>query len=214
MSLTSSDFETQVFTERFRGYDPEEVDAFLDRVATRFVELEERIVELEERRVELEEERDLALQRAEQGTPAPAEAEQAASTSETENVLRRTLIMAERTAEATVAEARAEAEQMREDARIEAGETIQSANEEAARTRDEANIAASAAWSAASDAAGRVRQAVAEIRAFHEDYRDRVEAVISEQFAYLDRVELPDLPESVEQLGQLDIDEEAAAWGF
>lgn len=214
MSLTSSDFETQVFTERFRGYDPEEVDAFLDRVATRFVELEERIVELEERCVELEEERDLALQRAEQGTPAPAEAEQAASTSETENVLRRTLIMAERTAEATVAEARAEAEQMREDARIEAGETIQSANEEAARTRDEANIAASAAWSAASDAAARVRQAVAEIRAFHEDYRDRVEAVISEQFAYLDRVELPDLPESVEQLGQLDIDEEAAAWGF
>lgn len=198
MSLTSSDLETQVFTERFRGYDPEEVDAFLDRVATRFVELEE--------------ERDLAAQRAEEASSAATE--QVASTSEAENLLRRTLIMAERTAEAAVAEARAEAEQMREDARTEAAETIQSANEEAARIREEANTAASAEWNAASDAAARVRQAVAEIRAFHEDYRDRVEAVITEQLAHLDRVELPDLPASVEQLGQLDIDEEAAAWGY
>lgn len=54
MSLTAEDIQTQQFHVRFRGFDVEEVDAFLERVAENFVlinddkrELKERIEKLE-----------------------------------------------------------------------------------------------------------------------------------------------------------------------
>ncbi|MBH29209.1 MAG: hypothetical protein CL520_03400 [Actinobacteria bacterium] len=54
MKLTSDLLETQQFPERFRGYDPESVDDFLERVAAGLTELQDRLDELAERLIEAE----------------------------------------------------------------------------------------------------------------------------------------------------------------
>ena len=183
MSLTPQDIEKQVFKERFRGYDPEEVDAFLDRVSEQLTELTRA--------------RDEAVARAE-----AAERQATTSAGEQEQLLSRTLLTAERTAEQTVAQAQAEAEQLREEARSEATELRRRAEEDAREERQTAQAAAD-----------RVRQSVAELRAFRDDYRDRVEAVISEQLSVIDRLPLPDIPPSVEQLGEVQVDQIGAGLG-
>ncbi|MCS5673682.1 MAG: DivIVA domain-containing protein [Acidimicrobiales bacterium] len=55
MKLTPVLLETQQFPERFRGYDPDSVDDFLERVATGLSELQERLDDLADRLIEAEE---------------------------------------------------------------------------------------------------------------------------------------------------------------
>lgn len=192
MTLTPQDVERQVFRERRRGYDPEEVDQFLDKVA--------------ESLAELARERDRANKRA-------AELEELSEGArESETLLRRTLMTAERTAQATVAEAEQDAERMREDARREAAELVERAEEDARELRRTAELEAEEQRRAAEEetasnlaesraGAERVRRAVAELEQFRDDYRERTRAVIAEQLAALDRVgELPDLDPRITDL--------------
>ena len=194
MSLTPQDIENQVFKERFRGYDPEQVDAFLDRVSEQLTELTRA--------------RDEAIARAE-----AAERQATTSVGEQEQLLSRTLLTAERTAEQTVAQAHAEAEQLREEARSEAEQVREEARSEATELRRRAEEDAREERQTAQAAAERVRRSVAELRAFRDDYRDRVEAVISEQLSVIDRLPLPDIPPSVEQLGEVQVDQMGAGRG-
>ena len=55
MKLTPVLLETQQFPERFRGYDPDSVDDFLERVAAGLSELQERLDELADRLIDAEE---------------------------------------------------------------------------------------------------------------------------------------------------------------
>ncbi|MCS5683168.1 MAG: DivIVA domain-containing protein [Acidimicrobiales bacterium] len=55
MELTPDLLETQQFPERFRGYDPDSVDDFLERVAAGLNELQERLDHLADRLMEAEE---------------------------------------------------------------------------------------------------------------------------------------------------------------
>ena len=55
MKLTPVLLETQQFPERFRGYDPDSVDDFLERVAAGLSELQERLDQLADRLIEAEE---------------------------------------------------------------------------------------------------------------------------------------------------------------
>lgn len=96
------------FKERFRGYDVEEVDAYIDRVAKAAALVQGRIAELQ-LRVEAAE----AAPRAVTAVPA-ASTEEPAVTDEAS--LTRMLMLAQRTADAAVEEARAEAEQIRRQA--------------------------------------------------------------------------------------------------
>ncbi len=194
MSLTPQDVENQVFKERFRGYDPEEVDAFLDRVSEQLTELTRA--------------RDEAIARAE-----AAERQATTTAGEQEQLLSRTLLTAERTAEQTVAQAQAEAEQLREEARSEAEQLREDARNEATELRRRAEEDAREERQTAQAAAERIRRSVAELRAFRDDYRDRVEAVISEQLSVIDRLPLPDIPPSVEQLGEVQVDQMGAGLG-
>lgn len=113
MALTPEEIEQHAFRERFRGYDPDEVDAFLDRVvgALRAAERE----------------RDAAL-------AAREEAQQQAGESET--LLRDTLVNAQRTAEQTLADARADADRIRQRAHEQAERIVADAQE---RARDAAD---------------------------------------------------------------------------
>jgi DivIVA domain-containing protein len=77
------------FREQWRGYNPDEVDEFLERLATAVEELQGRLAETTER---------------------AERAERRVLDSASDDELRRTLVIAQRTADATLAEADAEAE--------------------------------------------------------------------------------------------------------
>jgi cell division initiation protein len=165
VTLTPEDIEHQVFKERFRGYDPREVDRFLDRVAARINELIRERDELTARVRELS-------QRAGE---------------ESEDLLKRTLVAAQRTADETVAEAKALAEQAIADARAESEQILEDARLRAAEIAERSRADAQ-----------RVRGAVAELRRFREEYRERIEAVVADQLAALDRAgDLPDVPDDL-----------------
>lgn len=181
MSLTPQDIQRD-FKERFRGYDPDEVDEHLSRLADRLVSLQDERDQLVER-----------LREAERAGGSGA----SSGTLESERLLKRTLIAAEQTADRVVSEAESEAERVVGDARRRADELLASARSAADRE-----------WREARDGADRVRRAVAHLRAFRDDYTERVRSAIAEQLAVLDRVgDLPEIPSSVERLGTLSVEE-------
>ena len=102
------------FRDRLRGYDTEEVDEFLEKVAAAVDEL----------LAQLDAAREAAAHAAENG--------------EADDTLRRTLVLAQRTADLAIKEAREEASAMLEDARAEAEQLVGSAREESATLRSEA----------------------------------------------------------------------------
>jgi DivIVA domain-containing protein len=180
MSLTPQEIQRD-FKERFRGYDPDEVDEHLSRLADRLVALQQEREQLIER-----------LRESERSGAAGNN-----GTLESERLLKRTLIAAEQTADRVVSEAESEAERVVSDARRRADELLASARSAADRE-----------WREARDGADRVRRAVAHLRAFRDDYTERVRSAIAEQLAVLDRVgDLPEIPSSVERLGTLSVEE-------
>src|SRR6266851_10222957 len=87
------------FRDKMRGYHPEEVDAFVERTATALDVLQSRLAEVTERAMKAE----AALE----------------SNSETDESIRRTLTLAQRTAEMAVTEAKDEADAIRAEATAE-----------------------------------------------------------------------------------------------
>lgn len=115
MELTPKVFRDVQFREKLRGgYHPEDVDEFLEQAAVGVDDLTERLRQATER-----------AQRAEQS---------AAEASATDESLKRVLLMAQRTADQAVREAREEADAALREAREEADRTLGGAREEADRT--------------------------------------------------------------------------------
>src|SRR3954465_789597 len=110
MPLTPEDVQKKQFsTVRFKeGYDEEEVDAFLDEV------------EAELRRLLAEHESISRAAPAAPPTPPPPAAAPPSAEEPSEAALR-TLLLAQRTADEAIAQARAEAEQVVAQARVRAG---------------------------------------------------------------------------------------------
>lgn len=106
------------FSVKLRGYDLEQVDELLDRVADAIETLQRELRQTVER---------------------AARAEQlAADNAETDRALRRTLLVAQRTADEVIAEAEAAAERRREEAEATARSIIVAAEADAARLASEA----------------------------------------------------------------------------
>lgn len=179
MSLTPEDIEHQVFKERFRGYDQDEVDRFLDRVSEGLSELTRERDHLAER------------VRALEG--------RAGEKSESEKLLQRTLVSAQRAADETVAEARANAEQTVQDAREQAQEILADAH----RQVDENARRVAEDEQRALEVLAYVRRAVDEFARFRREYRQQVEGFIAEQLSVFDRIgELPDVPDGLRSLAE------------
>ncbi|HZQ28870.1 MAG TPA: DivIVA domain-containing protein [Acidimicrobiales bacterium] len=106
------------FREKLRGYHQDDVDEFLERVAAGLDILQERLRQATERAV-----------RAEQ---------KLSETTEADDAMRRTLVLAQRTADAAVEEARQQAEQIVGQAQSQAGQIVSGAQAEAARIAEEA----------------------------------------------------------------------------
>jgi cell division initiation protein len=117
MELTPQRLREVEFKERWRGYDPEEVDDLLERVAAGLEDFENRVRQATERALRAE-------QRASEG-------------SDTDETLRRTLVLAQRTADAAIADADGRAKQLLADAERRAADMVTDAEAEARRITEE-----------------------------------------------------------------------------
>ena len=176
MDVTPQVINEVEFHQKMRGYDPDEVDDFLERVAVAVGQLQDRTREAAERAA-IAERRAAELEAHLRGgqpkptppRPAVAAPAPAVSSEEDAETIRRTLILAQRTADAAVQEA--------QDA---AAKTLQSATDEAERVLTEAqdrarNLLTTAEAEARKTADGTRQRLVAEIIAL-EEARDGLRA--------------------------------------
>jgi DivIVA domain-containing protein len=142
MELTPQTLHAVEFREARRGgYNTRDVDDFIERVAASVGHLNERVREAQARAdaadarlAEMQHELDEVRRR-----PAAAAAPEV---SETDETLRRTLVLAQRTADATIKEAKEEANRVLSEAREEAARTRSEAEAEARRGADTARVTA------------------------------------------------------------------------
>jgi cell division initiation protein len=106
------------FREKLKGYHQDDVDEFLERIAAGIEIVQERLRQATERAV-----------RAEQ---------KLGETTEADDAMRRTLVLAQRTADAAVNEARDHAQQIVGAAQSQAQQIVAAAEEQAARMAEEA----------------------------------------------------------------------------
>ncbi|MCP4962634.1 MAG: DivIVA domain-containing protein, partial [Actinomycetia bacterium] len=135
MELTPQLLETQQFPEKWRGYDQDAVDEFLERVGVAVAELQDRLRSATERVRDLESEPG-----AQFATPEPAFEPMSApksAPSEAQQVAR-ALILAQEAADKAVAEANAEADALIAAANDKATRITAEAAAEAKRLTDEA----------------------------------------------------------------------------
>lgn len=126
MDITPQLLKDIKLSDSFRGYNKDEVDELIERVGAAIVQLQTRL-------------RD-ALERAEH---AESRAANAGTRSESEETLRRTLVLAQRTADAAIAEANTEAQRTLAEAHEHAARTVAEANERASRLLTDAEGQAS-----------------------------------------------------------------------
>ena len=165
MDVTPQLIEQIEFSEKFRGYDPDQVDDFLERVGSSLSQLLVRNEELQRRLDEAE--------RALQEAPAPAAAPAAMTDDEEIEQATRTLMLAKRTAEAAISEARAEAAKLVADARTKSDNATRDASTEAERLVRDAQLQREELIRKAKDDA---EQEFAGQRQHHQDEVDRLEA--------------------------------------
>ena len=131
MDDLSSLLQQVSFRESWRGYDPDEVDAYVDQVSKAVAWAQREIATLAER-VETAETRSDETSDPQRDIPA-------SDVSQTPEGLARTLALAQSAADEAVAEARQQAEQMVAEAESRAEATIAGATAEALQTRSEAD---------------------------------------------------------------------------
>ena len=129
MEMTPQTIRTTNFELVKKGYDPDAVDAFREQVASVVEGAQNQATAMEARAR-------AAVAKLQEVTSQPLPT--APSSSGDTEVISRTLLLAQRTADAAVAEARAEADQVLGAAREEAGRVLDSARSMAARTLDDA----------------------------------------------------------------------------
>ena len=131
-SLTSANFRTVR-----KGYDPDEVDALLGRAAAALEAAQQQATAMEARAraaVARLQEATAASSAAGPGSAETSSAEQMVRVAPDEaETISRTLLLAQRTADTTVAEARAEADRIAAEARTEAESTLDSTREMSAK---------------------------------------------------------------------------------
>lgn len=149
MDLTPQAIRATTFRRVKRGYDPEEVEAFRTRVADHVEQVQGQAETMESRaRAAVAKLQELVDQRgrtAADAQPADDDADGAPdgdASGEQPEVISRTLLVAQRTAESMVAEARDEAARLLESARSIAARTIDDARHEARRASEDERVRA------------------------------------------------------------------------
>ena len=164
------------FREKLRGYHQDDVDEFLERVAAGVEIMQERLRLATERAV-----------RAEQN---------ASENREDDDSLRRTLVLAQRTADLAVQEGREQAARLVEEAEAEAAATTAAAVEDARRLVDEAQTQVRADVEQLEAARRQLQQDVDRLVRYLDEQRARAKAVLAEAARHLDEGLMPSPPSS------------------
>ncbi|MDP2290913.1 MAG: DivIVA domain-containing protein [Actinomycetota bacterium] len=136
MDISPQTIRSTGFKTVKKGYDPEEVDSFRNRVAGAIEAAQNQATAMEARaRAAV-----AKLQEVSQQVATTRDAAPAAGSSDDAEVISRTLLLAQRTADTTVSDARAEAEAVTSQAREEASRVLESARVMAAKTVEEGRI--------------------------------------------------------------------------
>lgn len=157
-----------------RGYAVKEVDDLLDQLAVQTQDLLARMERMEQEQAQLR--------------------TQLAEASETESMLKKTLVTAQRAAEASVAEAREEADELRRRARERVEEMLASAAEQAHELREAALRRARADEADVRRYRRDVEEHIEALRTFASDHRARLAHHLEQQQARLDEMDLPAAP--------------------
>ena len=139
MDITPQVINEVEFHQKMRGYDPDEVDDFLERVATAVTAMHERLREAGERSTQAERRAAELEQRLRE---APTAAPTSSTIEEESETIRRTLVLAQRTADAAIKEAEEEAQGAIRAAREQADQIHRDAQEQAQRLVAEAEAEA------------------------------------------------------------------------
>ena len=124
MDVTPQVINEVEFHQKMRGYDPDEVDDFLERVAVAVEQMQDRMRQAEQRAIAAERK---AADADERPKSAPPVAAAPSTEAEETEAIRRTLVLAQRTADAAIKEAEEDAKR-----------TLQSAQEQVQRLYAEA----------------------------------------------------------------------------
>jgi DivIVA domain-containing protein len=140
MDVTPQLIEQIEFSEKFRGYDPDQVDDFLERVGASLAELTAEVAALSSRAERAEDEAAMLRESAGSHPVAQASSMAGQSMSDEEEIEQatRTLVLAKRTADAAVGEARDEASKLLAQAQAQAEATTRESAAEADRLVREA----------------------------------------------------------------------------
>jgi len=201
MELTPQTLHAVEFREARRGgYNTRDVDDFLERVAAGVGHLHERLRDTGAR-AETAESRLLDAQRQledvqRQGPSAAPVAPMAsvAGINETDDTLRRTLVLAQRTADATIKEAKQEANRLIDEARAEATRTRAAAEDEARRGADHARASVEAELDGLVDQRDALLADLDVLNRHIDDQRDRIRAGIAELRRIVDDTQLAPRP--------------------
>ena len=179
MELTPQRLREVEFRQAWRGYDEEEVDELLERVAAGLEDFERRIREATERAVRAE-------QRASEG-------------GDTDETLRRTLVLAQRTADAAISEANERAAQLVSDAESKAVALVADADAEARRITEESESRLRDNVSSLESARSTLQDDVDALGRYLEDERGRVRTTLQALVERIDadlRTDAPAPPQS------------------
>jgi cell division initiation protein len=158
------------FREKMRGYHPEDVDQFLERVAAGIEVLQDRLRQAVER-----------AQRAEQA------ANDAGGSDET---LRRTLVLAQRTADLAVQEAREQAARILAGAEQQAQSIIGEAEERARRAHEDALVEVKAELSKLEASRQQLQADVDNLTRWVNEHRAHLKSNLQDAIARIDQAEL------------------------
>ncbi len=165
------------FREKLRGYHPEDVDRFLEEVAGGIEGMQDRLRQAVER-----------AQRAElAAVPAPAPAP-SFDTSATDDTLRKTLVLAQRTADLAVQEAREQAARILSSAEQQAQARLADADERARRTHEDALSDIRAELAGLEVTRQRAQQDVDALNRWVDEHRSQLIAALSEALGLMERV--------------------------
>lgn len=190
MELTPRQITGRTFATARKGYDPDEVTSFLAEVATAYERAQQHGAEMESRARAVATRLDEVTAQHEAAVQAAAQAAATVPAGAPDEVetISRTLLLAQRTADTTVADARAEAERIVAEARAEAAELIVNARDEARREFDDERALAANEVEALRARREFLVGDVDQLEQFLIDQRDRLRGAARQIEALVDRV--------------------------